>query len=205
MNTRRPQNKYAPSPFAHGGDLRKGLRKTARPLIVRNPVHIVMRSLIAQEKLSMLHPRNTKRVSALVRKASRRFDVEIHRFVNVGNHLHLLVKARGKRHFQNFLRYLCGQIAMLITGAKKGRTVLKICGTPRERQRFYPNIEIPDTTRFWDSLVFTRLVSLGLDYDRVVNYLKINLLESFGLIERKKYKRTPRVWGDIEWLLGDTS
>ena len=193
------------SPLAHGGDLRKGKRKTARPLIVKCPVHLVLRSSIALANWSLLASRNVKRVDTCVRESSKRFNVKIHRFVNVGNHLHLLVKAQRKKDFQDFLRYLSGQIAMIVTRARKGCSVLKLAGTTKQRREFFAGISIPEGVRFWDQLAFTRVVSLDKDFDRVLNYLELNFLESLGVINRKDYKRTPQIFGDIREILGNTS
>ncbi len=193
------------APLAHGGDIRKGKRKLARPLIVKCPVHVVLRSSIARGNWSLLSPRNVKRVNFCVRESARRFDVKIHKYVNVGNHLHLLVKAQRKKDFQHFLRYLSGRIALIVTGARKGRSVLKIAGTTENRREFFAGISIPGGVRFWDRLAFTRVVGLGADFDKVLNYLELNLLESFGLIDRKNYKRTPKIFGDIRRELRNTS
>jgi len=88
----------------HGGRTRAGRRKTARPLDPKRPVHLVLRSLRARGEWSLLRPANQVAVEAALERAKRASGVRVYRFVNVGNHLHLLVGFRTRRAFQRFLR-----------------------------------------------------------------------------------------------------
>lgn len=145
----------------HGGDIRKGKRKLARPFQSKQPMHIVLRASRANGHWSMLHSRHEKWISALVRKSAKSNQVRVHRFVNVGNHLHLLVQASSRDGFQRFLRTLTGRIAALVTRAIKGRPFGK----------------------FWDQLAYSRLVGWGRDLTGVVNYFIKNELEAMGLAD----------------------
>ena len=85
--------------------------------------------------------------------------MKVHRFANVGNHLHLLVQVPSRRAWQAFIRVLSGAVAFLVTGTRKGRGLAR---------------------KFWDSLVFSRLVSWGREYRTLEIYFVKNLLESLG-------------------------
>jgi REP element-mobilizing transposase RayT len=120
----------------------------------------------------MLHPDKAKHVDALVRKSAQRRGITLYRFANVGNHLHLLVKARDKASFQAFLREVSGRIALLVTGARKGNPVGK----------------------FWDHLAWSRLVSWGREFATVSRYLIKNLFEAEGLLSKTQKLAGARVF-----------
>jgi REP element-mobilizing transposase RayT len=154
----------------HGGDIRKGKRKLARPFDPKRPLHLVMRSTRAKGPWSLL--KSQKVVKSLVYGIARRYEVRIYQFANSGNHLHFLVRAKKKRNFQNFLRVLAGKIAQGITGAKKGHAIGK----------------------FWDSLTYSRLLSWGREFLNVRFYVIQNELESEGIIPfvRRRTRSHPR-------------
>src|SRR5271156_4845013 len=87
----------------HGGALRAGKRKLARPVATKRPMHLVMRSTRARAGWSMASTTNSPRIHAIVFGSADRFRVQILRFANVGNHLHLVVQAKTRGGFQAFL------------------------------------------------------------------------------------------------------
>jgi hypothetical protein len=152
----------------HGGDIRKGKRKLARPIDTKRPMHVVLRSVRARGEWSLLHRRNKARVFALAHETAKTFGVRIYRFSNVGNHIHLLVVARSRRAFQAFLRVLSGGIAFAVTGTRKGSPI----------------------GRFWDKLAYSRIVTWGSEFRVLETYFIKNLLESMG-IPREDYEFKP--------------
>src|SRR5687768_11241955 len=100
----------------HGGSIRKGKRKEARPIFSKVPIHLVLRSSRAKGKWSM---RNQPGIEALVRASAKRWRVRLEAFANSGDHLHMLVRVLQKEDFQNFLRAISTMIAKRITGARK--------------------------------------------------------------------------------------
>lgn len=100
-------------------------------------------------------------------ETAAKHGVRIYRFVNVGNHLHLLIGARKRAAFQNFLREISGRIAALVTGSRKAHPI----GEKGER--------------FWDHLVYTRIVSWGRELKAVTTYFIKNIFEAEGLLTRK--------------------
>ena len=148
---------YPRSKTAHGGSLSIGKRKTARPLCVKRSIHIVMRASSARGNSSLLHPQHAKKVFQLLQKYSKQFEIRTYDFVNVGNHLHLLVRAKTKEGMRNFLRAFSGHVAQLITGSGPGRPLKK---------------------RFWDFLVFTRLIEWGRAFRYAKSYLLKNVQQA---------------------------
>jgi REP element-mobilizing transposase RayT len=106
----------------------------------------------------MLHSNVKLRVLAAAKRWESRAGVLLMGFENVGNHLHLVVLARKRGELQKFLRGFAGQVAMLMTGAKKGRK-----------------------GKFWTELAWSRVVNWGRDLLSLGDYLSRNLLESLGV------------------------
>jgi REP element-mobilizing transposase RayT len=161
--------------IAHGHGLRKGKRKEARPFHPKLPLHVVWRSTHAKGKLSFLTPKNRDQIEKLLKLYAKLYRIKIYRFQNVGNHLHLLIKTEmnarieAKKDLNKFMRRLTGEIAMKVTGAKKCAAFQK------------------GAERFWDELVYSRIVSFGADFKNVVKYFIKNLFEAHGVWNRKKF------------------
>lgn len=159
------ENNHASKPGrnAHGGGLGKGKRKIARPLDRRRPVHLTLKSSHAKGELSL--KRKVFEVETLLRVQARRFQVRIHEFANVGNHLHLVASFKSRQEFQGFLRAFSGLAARLVTGARRGK---------------------PFGKRFWDELVFSRVLFGRQSFVSAIKYVGRNIIESrFGTQVRR--------------------
>jgi hypothetical protein len=154
---------------SHGGELSRGKRKTYRPIDPKQALHVVLRSSRARGKLSMLHPDHCDAIETFTRQVAFRRGITLYRYANVGNHLHLLVRAPSRIAWQRFLRELSGGIAILVTGARKGSALKR-----NETQR-----------GFWDHLAFTRIVSFGRDFERLARYFIKNIFEAAGIPMKK--------------------
>lgn len=141
----------------HGGDFRKGKRKTARPIATKRLMFVTVRSTRARGAWSLL--KREREVQARVQETAKRFRVRIYRFVNVGNHIHLVARAARREDFQNFLRVFPQAVMFLITGARKGNPVGK----------------------FWNLVAWSRIVEWGKDWDGVKKYIEKNRLEAAGM------------------------
>ncbi len=155
----------------HGGAILKDKRKEARPFSHKNAIHLVFRSTRAKGVWSFLAPKNRLRVEKILENCARIYHIKIYRQVNVGNHLHLLVKTETKQYsiaqkeFRSFLRRLAGEIAFQITGAKKGEA-----------------FRCPDKDEgFWDARPYSRLVTWGREFEALAKYFTKNFLETFGV------------------------
>ena len=150
---------------AHGSDINTGKRKEARPFSHKHPIHLVFRSSRAKGAWNLLLPKNARRVERVLKTCSEAYGIKVYRFVNVGNHLHVLVKTEARQRLQarenlaSFLRRFAGEVAFQITGAKKGA----------------------GKGGFWDRLVYSRIVSWGRQYDIISLYFTKNFFESVGL------------------------
>lgn len=111
--------------------------------------------------------RHKSLITALLRERSRRFFVEVQDFVNMGNHLHLKVRFKDCRQFQNFLRTFAGLLARRITKAHRGAGL---------------------GVKFWDGLVYTRILRSRLEELGLKFYFSGNQIErDLGYQERVEY------------------
>ena len=132
-------------------------------------MHVTIRSSFAKGKWSFLHPNQASYIRALVPALAKQCHVQLYRWSQNSNHLHMLIRAGTRGGFKRFLRVLSSRIAQRITGSRKGKTFGR---------------------RFFDFIPFTRIIEWGRDFKEVVAYVYKNTLEATGLISYTPRKRT---------------
>jgi hypothetical protein len=156
----------APTKLTHGGELAKGKRKTARPLIPGKWHHLVIRSSKAKGELSFLRPTNRAKTNAIIKRQSAKFGISIHSMANVGNHFHFCLKFRTRTAWRGFLISLTTLIARAVTGARRNHAFGK----------------------FWDALSFSRVVTARRAFDTLCDYIAGNIIEATnGKAERERF------------------
>jgi REP element-mobilizing transposase RayT len=178
---------------AYGGQLRntRAGREGARPLSVRDSMHLVLRSSKAKGEWSFLRSRNAKVVKSVVEKFAFVYGVKILSLVNVGNHLHLHIRLGSRFSYKPFVRAITGSIAMAITGKNRwtqARIALAETISPVSAAQSATAITSAEAigvatavaTRFWDHRPFTRVVSGFKAARRLIDYLRINEMEGWG-------------------------
>jgi hypothetical protein len=154
---------HGPDRIEYGGvnkkgiDNRKGKRKEMRPFDHRRPVHITMKASKAKGKLSMLSYRNKIVVDGLMSECVAKSHAKLHRYANVGNHVHIFASFPSRKAFQKFMRTFSGRLARLITGARKGKPFGK----------------------FWDALAHTIVVIGKKAFIATDRYIIANQFEPF--------------------------
>jgi hypothetical protein len=144
-----------------GGSALKGNAREQRPIAVKRPIHLVMKSSRAQGERSFLSRKRARRIEDLVHRQGALHGVRVYRFANSGNHLHLVIKPMSRRAFQTYIRAISGLIARITLGAEKGKA---------------------QGLKFWDARPFTRIIEWGRDYKSVCDYVLQNTLEAIGFI-----------------------
>ncbi|MEQ1666219.1 MAG: transposase [Bdellovibrionales bacterium] len=150
-----------------GAALNKSNPKIARPLSIKRPMHLVMRSSKARGAYSLLN--KSREVFNVIYNQGRIHGVKIYRYANAGNHLHIVILPRSTWAYKKFIRSITGLIARLIMRVERGKA---------------KNI------KFWDQRPFTRIVEWGRDFKRVSNYLLQNTLEAIGFVAYIPRKRS---------------
>jgi REP element-mobilizing transposase RayT len=143
--------------ITHGGQEAKGKRKVARPFTTHAPLHIVLKSSRAKGLWSLRHRKHQSKISSMVYVYAKRFRVQVYRFANVGNHLHLLVKANDRKDMADYLRVLAGRVAITVSGAQK---------------------HVKRIGKFWDHLCWSRLVKWGQEFGAISRYVFANEVET---------------------------
>lgn len=113
----------------------------ARPFARNAPVHVVLRSEMAQGSRSLWN--FDRGIQKLVNEEAVKVGARVMGYANSGNHIHLLMRFRSPKGQRSFLRAIGGLIARLVLGAKKTAKKLK------------------DGESFWAGRPFTRLVTWG--------------------------------------------
>ena len=156
--------RYAKS-WSHGGQKLKKRRKVARPLVPGKVTHVVFKSSKATGKMSFIA--QSVKVNARLKERAKRFHVKIHEWVNMGNHLHLKVSCNDTQKIKLFLRTFAGLLARDLTGASKGTGKFG---------------------KFWDGLVYTRVLHSSLEELGLRGYFEGNHLHrEIGAAARESY------------------
>jgi REP element-mobilizing transposase RayT len=121
-----------------GGLLLKGNPRNARPISLKKPVHLVLKSELAVGSKSFLRKPYASRIETSVRRLSKLTNIRVFRFVNAGDHIQLILQVQSRKAFNKFVRAFSGYVARVVLDAEKGRA--------RER-------------KFWIARPFTRILS----------------------------------------------
>jgi REP element-mobilizing transposase RayT len=169
----------------HGGSLLLGKRRNKRPLCLKSPHHIILRSDFAYGRRSLL--RHRPLIHRVITKAKKRFDIKVYEVGIASNHIHLGARGKSRSNLQNFFRVLAGHIAQEI--------LREFPILPSERSRGGAP-HAPSTgkktrekeNKFWQTRLYTRIVSWGREWIAVKKYIIQNGLEALGLIPYRERK-----------------
>jgi REP element-mobilizing transposase RayT len=171
----------------HGGSLGLGRRRRRRPMNIKTPLHLVLRSDFAYDGRSLM--RHRPLIQKILKKAQIRFGIRIYEQAIVSNHIHLLVKGSDRQSLQNFFRVVAGHIAQgilrdfpILPSEKPRRG-----GAPGNKDTKAKTRETEN--KFWQVRIYSRIVSWGRDYFAAKRYVLNNTLEALGLIPYKPRKK----------------
>lgn len=125
----------------------------------------------------MLLKPNAERIDRILRHQAKACGVKIYHLVNVGNHLHLVVRIQSGKLFRRFIRLVTGLIARHMMQAERGRgrKHLKLAGMTEQKPTNSPqDMPTKKVKSFWIARPFTRLISWGKDYKYVSSYMEKN-------------------------------
>ena len=168
-----------------GGSLLKGNPKTKRPLSTKEAVHLVLKSKQAIGPNSMLQKRNAQIIEKLIRQTAKDCFISIYYYVNVGNHLHMVIRLKDVLLYSKFIRAITGLIARHVMQKERG------CGLKFVPENFRKDLDAVKqelAESFWIARPFTRLIAWGRDYQAIKKYM-----------DRNKAQASPRTfftaWG----------
>jgi REP element-mobilizing transposase RayT len=168
-----------------GGSLLKNSHaKTKRPFAPRARLHVTLKTKGYGRLLSWGRRARIESIVTAIAKTNR---VEIVKFANVGNHLHLLLSCREKERLTGFLRGISGAIARLVTVDELKRKIPNASHTSEAQSKKADsaggrgdggNTEKP---RFWVQRPWSRIVAWsGRDFLTASRYVDLNAIESWG-------------------------
>ena len=140
-----------------GGELLVNIRKSQRPLSLKKPIHLVLRS----DTVKLFNPNNTN-LEKLIYRVAGQFQIRVYDLALNWNHIHAIIKIKDRKDYVRFIRALTSLIAVKIKSIIKD---LKAVFTLRP---------------------FTRILEWGRDFKSTQDYVYQNQLEAFGLIRRMK-------------------
>lgn len=145
-----------------GSLLKKGGRKTQRPLSTKCPIHLVLKS---SERFRLFNPRN-KQVDLLLRRQAARFQIQIFDFAVNWSHIHLLIQIPDRKNYVAFIRSFTAQLVRLFA-----------------QHMAYP------LKGLFELRPYTKILSWGRQFKNAFQYQKLNQLEAAKLITRLKSAR----------------
>lgn len=89
-----------------GGELLIGQRKTQRPLSIKKPIHLVLRS--SQSKVFV--PWN-KSLEELIYKTAKQFNIKIYDLSLNWSHIHSIIMIKDRMDYVRFVRALTSILA----------------------------------------------------------------------------------------------
>lgn len=171
-----------------GGSLALGVRRKRRILSTKTPIHLVLRSDFAYRHRSLL--RHRPLINRILKKNAKRYKVNIYEKAIVSNHIHILIRGNSRNDLQNFFRVVAGHIAQgILQKAPLQQWEINL------RDGAHKKNDGDKTTRekankFWQTRVYTRVMSWGRDFLTVKKYIIQNTLEALGLVVYKPRRKS---------------
>lgn len=146
-----------------GGSLLVGKRKSKRPLSVKRPMHLTLKSTRARNGLSFVNHRRS--LENLIVKVSKQYGIKIYDKAVNWDHIHFIFKLESIKSYHDWIRVLTSEIVSLLS--------------QRTKQKL---------TDFFTHRPHTKILSWGKQFKAALNYMVLNQMEIFGMRPPKKSK-----------------
>ena len=141
-----------------GGDLNLGKRKNARPLSVKAPLHLNLKSTTHR----LFNPYN-RTLEKTLRSLAGKYHIKIYDLAFNWSHIHLVISIPSRDAYKEFIRTLTAALVRVLS-KQKG---LNLKG-------------------LFDLCPYTKILSWGRQFENAVGYMTTNQLEALGRIKRDK-------------------
>jgi REP element-mobilizing transposase RayT len=134
-----------------GGEDLEGKRKAQRPLSIKTPIHLVLKS----ETQRIFQPQNAS-LRRMILELAWKFEIKIHELAINWNHIHFIIQIKERKDYVRFIRALTSKLAQ---AARKVN---------------------PKAGKLFSLRPYTRIVSWGRDFENAIEYIYKNIFEAFG-------------------------
>ena len=180
--------------FSHGGELRKRkLRRGARPLSTKSPIHVVFKAnRFKLRHRSLRASLNFTLINSVIVRYSKSFSIKVEQLSIQHDHIHILIRTSRRKNFQCFFRVVSGQIAQIFE--KEGLLA------PEAMTDLHTPKDGSQTGGLWKYRPFSRVVIGWTAYLTARNYIQLNEKEVLGKIKYQKNRLRGLSSGDWQIL-----
>lgn len=136
-------------------------------------MHVVLRSSRANGAWSFRRPENKKKILAVLKKFTEKYEVKILTRAIVDDHIHLHMQFENLKMYKAFIRAVTSAIVMAVTGVSRWNKNALKPSKWHEIQR----------KAFWDHRPFTNIVYGVRHFLTLKRYIRINQIESLGYLK----------------------
>lgn len=140
-----------------GGSALVGRRKEKRPLSIKSPIHLILKS----ENHKVFRPANQS-LHRLILETARKFNIQVRDFAMNWSHSHFVIQISSRQDYVRFIRALTSKMAMAVQKAQVQKTKL------------------------FTLRPFSRILNWGRDYRNVIQYIFLNFKEALGKTRESK-------------------
>ena len=156
-----------------GGEHLVGKRKSKRPLSIKKPIHLVLRSM----NFKIFRPKNQS-LERLIHQTAKESGVKIYELAINWSHIHFVIKIESREAYVRFVRVLNSKLALALASVRS-RSL-------SDRRASKPTSSAADEPKLFTLRPFTRILEWGRDYKNGISYLKLNQKEARGEFKRGK-------------------
>ncbi len=182
-----------------GGEHLVGKRKSKRPLSIKKPIHLVLRSM----NFKIFRPKNQS-LERLIHQTAKESGVKIYELAINWSHIHFVIKIESREAYVRFVRVLNSKLALALARVQN-RKLLDPNTFSRDQRRSHASIvsSASNTSdandpnenklKLFTLRPFTRILEWGRDYKNGISYLKLNQKEARGEFKRGKKNKSPNL------------
>jgi len=149
-----------------GGSLSKGKRKSKRPVTTKNPIHFVLKSEKAKRNLSFVNHKSS--LEKIIAQVCKVHHIKLYEMAINFDHIHLVIRLPNVSAYAGWIKALTSLIVQTI--ARRAKQAIK---------------------NFFTLRPYSRIITWGRQFKRVLEYQILNQMEIFGLRPGKqKHKLT---------------
>ena len=141
-----------------GGSLLIGKRKTARPIAIKKPMHLILKTT----KLSPFNPTNYK-LEKIIKQYASKYQITVYDYALNWSHIHLTIKLPNREAYFAFIKTVTAALINYLSKALK-----------------------KDLKGLFDLRPYTKIITCRKQFENAIDYMELNQQEALGLIVRVK-------------------